>query len=155
LEKKGRNYRSLFDIGRESNWYQVFGTNRLLWAFPIFMGSGKPLGDGIYWPNNQGDNRESVASPAIATDNKLESMVSPARIQSTNPGSNPARTSKVDWLICDRLHTGAELIESSRSCYGQSNSGQNSKLVPEGSWPTRLCAVECVKRGLLEQRERQ
>jgi hypothetical protein len=24
----------------------------LLWPFPIFCGSGKPLGDGIYWPTN-------------------------------------------------------------------------------------------------------
>jgi len=26
--------------------------NRWLWPFPIFCGSGKPLGDGIYWPTN-------------------------------------------------------------------------------------------------------
>lgn len=52
LDKKGRPYKSPYDIGSLNNWYQIFGTNRLLWPFPIFAGSGKPLGDGIYWPTN-------------------------------------------------------------------------------------------------------
>jgi hypothetical protein len=46
LDKKGN------DIGSLNDWYQVFGTNKMLWPFPIFLGSGKPLGDGIYWPSN-------------------------------------------------------------------------------------------------------
>ena len=53
LDKKGRTYKSLYDIGNLHNFYQVFGTNPWLWPFPAFMGSGKPLGDGIYWPTNQ------------------------------------------------------------------------------------------------------
>lgn len=64
LDKKGKVYKSPFDIGPMNNWYQVFGTNKLLWPFPIFMGSGKPLGDGIYWPNNtpgQDDNMSPSA----------------------------------------------------------------------------------------------
>jgi hypothetical protein len=52
LDKKGNDYKSVYDIGSLNNWYQVFGTNKLLWPFPIFLGSGKPLGDGIYWPTN-------------------------------------------------------------------------------------------------------
>lgn len=49
LEKKGVQYQSLYDIGNEYNFYQVFGTNKLLWPFPVVLSSGKPLGDGIYW----------------------------------------------------------------------------------------------------------
>lgn len=61
LDKKGRNYRSIYDIGQINNWYQIFGTNKYLWAFPVFCGSGKPLGDGIYWPTNtrEDDNYSS------------------------------------------------------------------------------------------------
>lgn len=88
LEKKGKLYRSLYDIGSESNWYQVFGTNKLLWPFPVYMGSGKPIGDGIYWPNNQVENRESMASPADGKDQKLDSMISPQRATSATPGIN-------------------------------------------------------------------
>ena len=88
LEKKGKVYRSLYDIGSESNWYQVFGTNKFLWPFPVYMGSGKPIGDGIYWPNNQVENRESMASPAGGTEQKLESMISPQRATSATPGNN-------------------------------------------------------------------
>lgn len=52
LDKKGREYKSIYDMGSMNNWYQIFGTNKALWPFPIFAGSGKPLGDGIYWPTN-------------------------------------------------------------------------------------------------------
>ncbi len=52
LDKKGKPYKSIYDIGSLNDWYQVFGTNKMLWPFPIFLGSGKPLGDGIYWPSN-------------------------------------------------------------------------------------------------------
>jgi hypothetical protein len=55
LDKKGEDYQSLYDIGAKANWEQIFGLNRLLWPFPVFCGSGKPLGDGIYWPTNKGD----------------------------------------------------------------------------------------------------
>jgi len=38
--------------------------NKFLWAFPVFLGSGKPLGDGIYWPTNAAlDERSRTSSP--------------------------------------------------------------------------------------------
>lgn len=40
----------------KSNWEQIFGLNKWLWPFPVFCGSGKPLGDGIYWPTNRQDD---------------------------------------------------------------------------------------------------
>ena len=49
LDKKGRPYTSAYDIGPANNLYQIFGTNKWLWPFPVYCGSGKPLGDGIYW----------------------------------------------------------------------------------------------------------
>ena len=52
LDKKGKDFKSIYDIGNNQNLYQVFGTNKILWPFPVFCGSGKPLGDGIYWPSN-------------------------------------------------------------------------------------------------------
>lgn len=56
LEKKNEEYLSLYDIGAKSNWEQIFGGNKMLWPFPIFAGSGKPLGDGIYWPTNRNED---------------------------------------------------------------------------------------------------
>lgn len=52
LDKKGKEFKSTYDIGSLNNWYQIFGTNKWLWPFPVFLSSGKPLGDGIYWPSN-------------------------------------------------------------------------------------------------------
>lgn len=58
LEMKNKTYQSLYDIGPKRNWEQVFGMNKWLWPFPVFCGSGKPLGDGIYWPTNRNDGKD-------------------------------------------------------------------------------------------------
>ena len=42
-----------YDIGINENWKQIFGNNPYLYPFPIFCGSGKPKGDGIYWETIQ------------------------------------------------------------------------------------------------------
>ena len=57
LEKKGKAYQSPFDLGTINNWYQIFGTNKWLWPFPVFLSSGKPLGDGIYWRDPKEDEQ--------------------------------------------------------------------------------------------------
>jgi palmitoyltransferase ZDHHC2/15/20 len=49
LEAKGKPFKSPYDNGPWANFYQVFGTNKYLWPFPIYAESGKPMGDGIYW----------------------------------------------------------------------------------------------------------
>ena len=53
LDKMGKPFQSVYDVGRKENWKQIFGTNPWLYPFPIFCGSGKPVGDGIYWPTIQ------------------------------------------------------------------------------------------------------
>lgn len=53
LDKQGKPYESPYDIGTKENMRQIFGSNPLLYPFPIFCGSGKPVGDGIYWPTIQ------------------------------------------------------------------------------------------------------
>lgn len=68
LDKKGQQYKSIYDIGKNNNWQQIFGLNKWLWPFPVFCGSGKPLGDGIYWPTNtvnetEMKNKNSLMSP--------------------------------------------------------------------------------------------
>lgn len=87
LEKKGVTYRSLFDIGNENNFYQVFGTNKWLWPFPVVLGSGKPLGDGIYWPSNKDDDYRITKSPTTKTE------ISPNKNSILSPSSN-LKTSK-------------------------------------------------------------
>lgn len=48
-------------MGSIHNWYQILGTNKFLWPFPIFGGSGKPMGDGIYWPTNNKEDENSYS----------------------------------------------------------------------------------------------
>lgn len=49
LDKQGKPFKSIYDVGLQENWKQIFGVNPWLYPFPIFCGSGKPVGDGIYW----------------------------------------------------------------------------------------------------------
>lgn len=74
LDKKGKPYRSPYDMGTVNNVYQVFGTNKWLWPFPVFCGSGKPLGDGIYWPSNTGTAAAAAPNekPAATSNNNLD-----------------------------------------------------------------------------------
>ena len=53
LDKLGKPFVSPYDVGSSENFKQIFGTNPWLYPFPIFCGSGKPVGDGIYWPTIQ------------------------------------------------------------------------------------------------------
>lgn len=53
LEKKGQPFKSVYDIDPNYNLKQVFGSNPWLYPFPIFCGSGKPIGDGITWETIQ------------------------------------------------------------------------------------------------------
>ena len=79
LEMKGNPYQSLYDISSKKNWEQVFGGNRYLWPFPVFCGSGKPLGDGIYWPTNRPEDNEKTQNSSAAQNRRQPSITSPQR----------------------------------------------------------------------------
>lgn len=55
LDKLGKPFQSPYDVGGSKNLKQIFGNNPWLYPFPIFCGSGKPIGDGIYWPTIQSE----------------------------------------------------------------------------------------------------
>mgnify|MGYP000037488402 CR=1 FL=1 len=48
LEKS--NLHQVYNLGRFRNWLQVFGKNPWYWALPVYGTSGKPVGDGVLWP---------------------------------------------------------------------------------------------------------
>jgi hypothetical protein len=79
LDKKGKAYKSLYDIGSQRNLDQIFGTNKLLWAFPVFCGSGKPLGDGIYWVSNEVTKEEEGYSSMKKGGNSSGKRSSPGK----------------------------------------------------------------------------
>lgn len=41
-----------YDVGSAANLRQVFGSQRWLWALPLWLGDA-PRGDGIHWPRNE------------------------------------------------------------------------------------------------------
>lgn len=83
LEMKNKQYQSLYDIGPSRNWEQIFGINRWLWLFPVFCGSGKPLGDGIYWPTNRNDGKDPNSDMAnrnsSAVQNGRQAAIEPSK----------------------------------------------------------------------------
>ena len=55
-------------MGKYFNFVQVMGKNYYLWPFPIFFKTGKifylgkPVGDGVLWPQLNANNEKSVDS---------------------------------------------------------------------------------------------
>lgn len=61
-----------YSKGTTNNWLQVFGKNKWLWVLPMTGVSGKPIGDGVIWtqenfhnvdsevPDNENDIRKSM-----------------------------------------------------------------------------------------------
>jgi hypothetical protein len=45
-QKENINY----DMGVYYNFIQIFGKNPWLWLLPVTLKSGKPVGDGVVWP---------------------------------------------------------------------------------------------------------
>lgn len=63
--------KDVYNKGTTNNWHQVFGKNKWLWPFPLTGISGKPIGDGVIWtqennhiedevPDNENDVRKSL-----------------------------------------------------------------------------------------------
>lgn len=52
-KKRGAEARSEavnYDMGVYYNFIQIFGKNPWLWLLPVFLSSGRPVGDGVVWP---------------------------------------------------------------------------------------------------------
>ena len=75
------------------NWGQIFGANPWLWPFPVFCGSGKPLGDGIYWPKRESKSVE-LASSASSEKNANSEKKNNVRVErfSNDVPLNPRNT---------------------------------------------------------------
>jgi palmitoyltransferase ZDHHC2/15/20 len=70
MDKKNLQ-KDVYNKGIQLNWVQVFGRNKWLWMFPVTGISGKPIGDGVIWtqennhvedeiPDNENDIRKSL-----------------------------------------------------------------------------------------------
>lgn len=75
MDKKNLQKNNVYDKGRIMNWYQVFGKNKWLWLLPVTGISGKPIGDGVIWtqennnledevPENEVEIRKSIPGAA-------------------------------------------------------------------------------------------
>lgn len=53
LEHEGTAYRSEYDIGKERNLAQIFGSNPWLFFLPVHSSSGRPHGDGITFAKSE------------------------------------------------------------------------------------------------------
>lgn len=60
MDKKNTQKTNIYDKGSKLNWYQVFGKNKLLWLLPITGISGKPIGDGVIWTQENNNMDEEV-----------------------------------------------------------------------------------------------
>lgn len=133
LEMKGRAYTSLYDIGSKRNWEQIFGMNRCLWPFPIFGGSGKPLGDGIYWPTNRPEDDANSGSGSHnrgGSGNKRQNSV-----------TSPERSVGSGQRAPSNKRAGHQNFGSGGSGqYGQQQNYSQSQMVRQGAYGGNIAA---------------
>ena len=65
MDKKNIQKTNSYDKGSTMNWYQVFGRNKWLWLLPITGISGKPIGDGVIWTQENGNMDEEIPENEI------------------------------------------------------------------------------------------
>jgi palmitoyltransferase len=58
MDKKN-TVKDTYTKGTANNWFQVFGKNKWLWMLPMTGVSGKPIGDGVIWTQENFHNVES------------------------------------------------------------------------------------------------
>lgn len=57
---ESKNDSGNYDMGMYYNFIQIFGKNPLLWLLPVFMKSGKPVGDGVVWPQRPSSQKYEI-----------------------------------------------------------------------------------------------
>ena len=65
MDKKNAQKPNLYNKGSRLNWHQVFGKNKLLWFLPVTGISGKPIGDGVTWTQDNGNLEEEIPENEI------------------------------------------------------------------------------------------
>lgn len=95
-------------MGVYYNFIQIFGKNPLLWLLPVFMKSGKPVGDGVVWPQkpssqkyeidmnirNVGGNTSDAGATPMHNENENPTPFQPTptaghhHVSSTTPGQS-------------------------------------------------------------------
>lgn len=85
MDKKNAQKPNLYDKGSRLNWFQVFGKNKYLWFLPITGVSGKPIGDGVLW-TQENNNEEEAPSNEIESRKSLPNQDNRGRsVQNIDP----------------------------------------------------------------------
>lgn len=79
IQKEHANENLKFRLTYKENWFQVFGSNKLLWFFPIITEGGRPEGDGLTW--------KTVSVPATELNNQIDNSTN-VKDNLHNPNSN-------------------------------------------------------------------
>ena len=60
-----------YNMGGIKDWNQVFGRNPWLWGVPVYGETGKPIGDGVTWPQTycNNDQREGFEAEELQENN--------------------------------------------------------------------------------------
>ena len=77
MDKKNIQKSNVYDKGSTLNWYQVFGRNKFLWLLPITGISGKPIGDGVIWTQENQNLDEDVPGNNVVKNNNSNNAMSP------------------------------------------------------------------------------
>ncbi|OMJ74009.1 hypothetical protein SteCoe_27155 [Stentor coeruleus] len=83
MDKKNTQKTNIYDKGSKLNWYQVFGKNKLLWLLPITGISGKPIGDGVIWTQENNNMDEEVPGNEVEVRKSVPGSSEASKINSS------------------------------------------------------------------------
>jgi len=100
---KTKSKGTIYNIGPKHNFYQVFGSNPFLWPFPVFLNSGKPLGDGVNWANNLAPKKRESAplNPEDETADQ-EKLITPEKETDKEEGKSAVRSPMKSTVTSDQ-----------------------------------------------------
>ena len=63
-----------YDMGKDLNWSQVLGKNKLLWPLPYIGSRWKPNGDGVVYFKKDTDREVSILGEDLVFKKKEEDL---------------------------------------------------------------------------------
>mgnify|MGYP002475300665 FL=1 len=119
MDKKTQQRQNTYDKGPKSNWEQVFGRNPWLWFLPMHGASGKPIGDGVIWNQEQVYNYEEEV-PANEGESRRTSRVTGSGIV----GSREIKSSRDLFAVSPR---STNQVDSTRSSAPRSHAPNSER----------------------------
>ena len=136
LDHKGKEFLSKYDKGKIENYYEVMGTSKCLWFFPLKRYYGKPKGNGIDWGElieenqmemNENYNKEQKDIASVNNDQTQRTKeIDNSPISNNNNNNNPISNKRNAQNDQSAIHNNKDKDNSQISMISKHHKGHSS-----------------------------